>query len=245
MNTEIINQIIEMLKAGASYSQIQNKLNVYPVQIKRIKDKFININNNNNDSANTKNNNNNDSANNKNNNTNISSNREEELKFMLRHKQGELLKLQQQHEIEIKNLKIQLQRQHEIEVEQIETQKDEIELENFAIQLKRETELKKMQEKLEQVKKETKPDETEEEDEPAEPEVDDVVVWKNKNIEGRIENIKGNIAEVEFDTKEYLIEIPFNQLIDDNGDVWIYDDSETHSLRSRLRRRLRRRLRNR
>jgi len=223
MDAEITNKIIEMLKAGASYSQIQNKLNVYPVQIKRIKDKFININNNNNDSAN-----------NKNNNTNISTNREEELKFMLRHKQGELLKLQQQHEIEIKNLKIQLQRQHEIEVEQIETQKDEIELENFAIQLKHETELKKMQEKLEQVKKETETDETEEE-EPAQPELDDVVIWKNKNIEGRIENIKKNIAEVKFDNDE-VIAIPFD-LLTDNGKEWYFDYDFEKERRMRERRR--------
>ena len=54
MNTEIINQIIEMLKDGNSYSEIQNKLNVYPIQIKRIKDKFISINNNTNVSTNDK-----------------------------------------------------------------------------------------------------------------------------------------------------------------------------------------------
>ena len=221
MNTEITNKIIEMLKAGNSYSEIENKLGVYPVQIKRIKDKFININNNNNDSANNKNNNNNDSANNKNNNTNISTNREEELKFMLRHKQGELLKLQQQHEIEIKNLKIQLQRQHEIEVEQIETQKDEIELENFAIKLKNETELKKMQDELEQFKKETEPDEPEEENGLPEPRVNDIVVWKNKNIEGYISGIKDNIAKVKFGHNE-VFEIPFSFLTD-NGAEWLFD----------------------
>jgi len=204
MDADITNKIIEMLKAGASYSQIQNKLNVYPVQIKRIKDKYV--------STNSKNSNNNDSTNNKNNNTNISTNKEKELELKLQQGRIEFLKLQQQNEIELEQIKTQR--------DEIETQKDEIELENFAIQLKHETELKKMQEKLEQVKKETETDETEEE-EPAQPELDDVVIWKNKNIEGYINGIEDNIAKVKFGHDE-VIAIPFNLLID-NGEEWLFD----------------------
>ena len=74
MNTEITNKIIEMLKAGNSYSEIQNKLCVYPMQIKRIKDKFISINNNTNVSTNDKNSNTNINTNSKNSNTNVSTN---------------------------------------------------------------------------------------------------------------------------------------------------------------------------
>jgi len=226
MNTEIINQIIEMLKTGASYSEIENKLGVYPVQIKRIKDKFISINNNTNVSTNDKNSNTNVSSNSKNNNTNISTNKEKELELKLQQGRIEFLKLQQQNEIELEQIKTQR--------DEIETQKDEIELENFAIQLKHETELKKMQEKLEQVKKETETDETEEE-EPAQPELDDVVIWKNKNIEGRIENIKKNIAEVKFDNDE-VIAIPFD-LLTDNGKEWYFDYDFEKERRMRERRR--------
>ena len=212
MNTEIINQIIEMLKTGASYSEIENKLGVYPVQIKRIKDKFISINNNTNVSTNDKNSNTNVSSNSKNNNTNVSVNKEKELELKLQQGRIEFLKLQQQHEIELEKIKTQR--------DEIETQKDEIELENFAIKLKHETELKKMQDKLEQFKKETAPDETEEE-EPAQPELDDVVIWKNKNIEGYINGIEDNIAKVKFGRDE-VIAIPFNLLID-NGEEWLFD----------------------
>ena len=209
MNTEIINQIIEMLKTGASYSEIQYKLGVYPVQIKRIKDKFININNNTNVSTNDKNSN----TNSKNNNTNISTNKEKELELKLQQGRIEFLKLQQQHEIELEKIKTQR--------DEIETQKDEIELENFAIKLKHETELKKMQDKLEQFKKETAPDEPEEENELPEPQVNDVVIWKNKNIEGYINGIEDNIAKVKFGRDE-VIAIPFNLLID-NGEEWLFD----------------------
>ena len=191
MNTEIINQIIEMLKTGASYSEIENKLGVYPVQIKRIKDKFISINNN----------------------TNISTNKEKELELKLQQGRIEFLKLQQQHKIELEQIKTQR--------DEIETQKDEIELENFAIKLKHETELKKMQDKLEQFKKETAPDEPEEENELPEPQVNDVVIWKNKNIEGYINGIEDNIAKVKFGRDE-VIAIPFNLLID-NGEEWLFD----------------------
>ena len=141
------------------------------------------------------------------------------------------MNLQQYHELEIKNLKNQLQQQNEIELEQIktqrdeiETQKDEIELENFAIKLKHETEIKKMQEKLEQAKKETEPDETEEE-EPDEPQVDDIVYWKDENIEGAIEEIEEDIAYVDFEGYDDLVEIKLEYL-KDGDDVWVYEKNK-------------------
>ena len=183
MTPEITNQILKMLKAGSTYSQIQNKLGVYAPQIRRIRRKYF--------GTNTKNNNTNVSTNTKNNNTNVSVNAEIQLK--------------QQHKIDLDNLK----------------QQHEIELENFAIKLKNETELKKMQDELEQFKKETEPDEPEEENGLPEPRVNDIVVWENKNIEGYISGIKDNIAKVKFGHNE-VFEIPFSFLTD-NGAEWLFD----------------------
>jgi len=92
-----------------------------------------------------------------------------------------------------------------------------------------------MQDKLEQFKKETAPDEPEEENGLPEPQVNDVVIWKNKNIEGRIENIKKNIAEVKFDNDE-VIAIPFD-LLTDNGKEWYFDYDFEKERRMRERRR--------
>jgi len=220
MTPEITNQILEMLKAGSTYSQIQNKLGVYAPQIRRIRRKYF--------GTNTKNNNTNVSTNTKNNNTNVSVNAEIQLKqqhkidldnLKQQHK-IDLDNLKQQHEIDLENLKNQLKQQHKIDLDNLK-QQHEIELENFAIKLKNETELKKMQDELEQFKKETEPDEPEEENELPEPQVNDVVIWKNKNIEGYINGIEDNIAKVKFGRDE-VIAIPFD-LLTDNGEEWLFD----------------------
>ena len=117
MNTEIINQIIEMLKTGASYSEIQNKLGLYPVQIKRIKDKFININNNTNVSTNDKNSN----TNSKNNNTNVSVNKEKELELKLQQVKFELENLKEHnYELQTEKLKMQLKQETETDEPKLE-----------------------------------------------------------------------------------------------------------------------------
>jgi len=231
MTPEITNQILEMLKAGSTYSQIQNKLGVYAPQIRRIRRKYFGTNtknSNTNIGTNTKNNNTNVSTNTKNNNTNVSVNAEIQLKqqhkidldnLKQQHK-IDLDNLKQQHEIDLENLKNQLKQQHKIDLDNLK-QQHEIELENFAIKLKNETELKKMQDELEQFKKETEPDEPEEENGLPEPRVNDIVVWKNKNIEGYISGIKDNIAKVKFGHNE-VFEIPFSFLTD-NGAEWLFD----------------------
>ena len=221
MNTEIINQIIEMLKAGASYSEIQNKLNVYPVQIKRIKDKYV--------STNSKNSDNNDSTNDKNNNTNVSVNKEKELELKLQQIKIELATLKEHnYELQAERLKMRQEleqvKQETIELATLKEHNYELQAENL-----------KMQRELEQIKKEN---ENNKEIEPDEPKLEDAVYWKNKNVEGGIVSIKlgdnenePNIAEVEFDNEE-VIEIPFNKLIDDNGERWLFENEiKTHHQR--------------
>ena len=113
MNTEITNQIIEMLKAGASYSEIQNKLGVYPMQIKRIKDKYVSINN--------KNSNNNDNTNSKNNNTNVSVNKEKELELKLQQVKFELENLKEHnYELQTEKLKMRLKQETETDEPKLE-----------------------------------------------------------------------------------------------------------------------------
>ena len=111
MNTEITNKIIEMLKAGNSYSEIENKLGVYPMQIKRIKDKYVSINN--------KNSNNNDNTNSKNNNTNVSVNKEKELELKLQQVKFELENLKE-HNYELQTEKLKMRQ----ELEQIKKENE-------------------------------------------------------------------------------------------------------------------------
>lgn len=238
MTTEIEKKIIELLEAGTSYNDICKKLGVYPMQIRRIKNKNLSKE----VSANAENNaetDDNVKTNTDTNINNVSTNNSEPIKKVRAKTKPVSV---DKNEIELERMRMELERErmeHELEMLQ-KRQEHELKLE----QLKKqpvpepatpaptiETDRDYMQRRFKEARQELKAD-------PDEPELDgtdeteldddgpqkhDFVIWQDKNIEGRIEELDGDIVYVDFDDYSDLVEMEL-KYFKDGDDVWVYDD---------------------